>query len=186
MEEHEFEKPAEHGVSGFQIDEVLQSVGIVTNMGNGDAPQVIKKYTKEDGSIDENAIYNELASLIASGSNLVKQFQYLDMTAEGVLTGMASLMGELRQSISEFSKVHDRYVKHQQAMKLEEYRERSKMRLLERKHQMDLEKIKLMKKDGDDDETDKDKSSIVYDRNYLIKAISSKDVPKLPNGEQSK
>lgn len=167
-EDIKFEKRAKHGVGGEQLSEILNSVGLV--VPNDDGEMVVSdQYLNDDGTVNEQAIYAELSALIASGKEIVKSFRFLDASAEGVLAGMSSVLGELRQMISEFAKVHDRYIKLQHSLKIEEFKEASKLRIMERKHQMDLEKIRLMK--GSDEEDSGDKKEI-FDRAKILKLLS--------------
>ena len=177
----DFEKRARHGVGGEQLSEILNSVGLT--VPNDDGELVIsEQYLNDDGTVNEQALYTELSALIASGKEIIKSFRFLDASAEGVLAGMSSVLGELRQMIAEFAKVHDRYIKLQHSLKLEEFKEASKLRLMERKHQMDLEKIRLMK--GADDETSDSKKEI-FDRARILKILSEqKSKRELQNGDE--
>lgn len=167
-EDIEFEKKAKHGVGGEQLSEILNSVGMAIPDDSGELV-VAEQYLNADGTVNEQAIYAELSALIASGKEIVKSFRFLDASAEGVLAGMSSVLGELRQMIAEFAKIHDRYIKLQHSLKIEEFKEASKLRLMERKHQMDLEKIRLVKGSDDEDATAKKE---VFDRAKILKLLS--------------
>lgn len=177
----DFEKRARHGVGGEQLSEILNSVGLTVPNDDGELV-IAEQYLNDDGTVNEQALYTELSALIASGKEIIKSFRFLDASAEGVLAGMSSVLGELRQMIAEFAKIHDRYIKLQHSLKLEEFKEASKLRLMERKHQMDLEKIRLMK--GSDDEASDSKKEI-FDRARILKLLSEqKSKQELQNGNE--
>lgn len=177
----DFEKRARHGVGGEQLSEILNSVGLAVPNDDGELV-IAEQYLNDDGTVNEQALYTELSALIASGKEIIKSFRFLDASAEGVLAGMSSVLGELRQMIAEFAKIHDRYIKLQHSLKLEEFKEASKLRLMERKHQMDLEKIRLMK--GADDEASDSKKEI-FDRARILKLLSEqKSKQELQNGNE--
>lgn len=177
----DFEKRARHGVGGEQLSEILNSVGLTVPNDDGELV-IAEQYLNDDGTVNEQALYTELSALIASGKEIIKSFRFLDASAEGVLAGMSSVLGELRQMIAEFAKIHDRYIKLQHSLKLEEFKEASKLRLMERKHQMDLEKIRLMK--GADDEASDSKKEI-FDRARILKLLSEqKSKQELQNGNE--
>ena len=177
----DFEKRARHGVGGEQLSEILNSVGLTVPNDDGELV-IAEQYLNDDGTVNEQALYTELSALIASGKEIIKSFRFLDASAEGVLAGMSSVLGELRQMIAEFAKIHDRYIKLQHSLKLEEFKEASKLRLMERKHQMDLEKIRLMK--GADDGASDSKKEI-FDRARILKLLSEqKSKQELQNGNE--
>lgn len=177
----DFEKRARHGVGGEQLSEILNSVGLTVPNDDGELV-IAEQYLNDDGTVNEQALYTELSALIASGKEIIKSFRFLDASAEGVLAGMSSVLGELRQMIAEFAKIHDRYIKLQHSLKLEEFKEASKLRLMERKHQMDLEKIRLMK--GADDEASDSKKEI-FDRARILKLLSEqKSKQELQSGNE--
>lgn len=177
----DFEKRARRGVGGEQLSEILNSVGLAVPNDDGELV-IAEQYLNDDGTVNEQALYTELSALIASGKEIIKSFRFLDASAEGVLAGMSSVLGELRQMIAEFAKIHDRYIKLQHSLKLEEFKEASKLRLMERKHQMDLEKIRLMK--GADDEASDSKKEI-FDRARILKLLSEqKSKQELQNGNE--
>lgn len=177
----DFEKRARHGVGGEQLSEILNSVGLTVPNDDGELV-IAEQYLNDDGTVNEQALYTELSALIASGKEIIKSFRFLDASAEGVLAGMSSVLGELRQMIAEFAKIHDRYIKLQHSLKLEEFKEASKLRLMERKHQMDLEKIRLIK--GADDEASDSKKEI-FDRARILKLLSEqKSKQELQNGNE--
>ena len=177
----DFEKRARHGVGGEQLSEILNSVGLTVPNDDGELV-IAEQYLNDDGTVNEQALYTELSALIASGKEIIKSFRFLDASAEGVLAGMSSVLGELRQMIAEFAKIHDRYIRLQHSLKLEEFKEASKLRLMERKHQMDLEKIRLIK--GADDEASDSKKEI-FDRARILKLLSEqKSKQELQNGNE--
>lgn len=177
----DFEKRARHGVGGEQLSEILNSVGLTVPNDDGELV-IAEQYLNDDGTVNEQALYTELSALIASGKEIIKSFRFLDASAEGVLAGMSSVLGELRQMIAEFAKIHDRYIKLQHSLKLEEFKEASKLRLMERKHQMDLEKIRLIK--GADDEASDSKKEI-FDRARILKLLSEqKSKQELQSGNE--
>ena len=177
----DFEKRARHGVGGEQLSEILNSVGLTVPNDDGELV-IAEQYLNDDGTVNEQALYTELSALIASGKEIIKSFRFLDASAEGVLAGMSSVLGELRQMIAEFAKIHDRYIKLQHSLKIEEFKEASKLRLMERKHQMDLEKIRLMK--GADDEASDSKKEI-FDRARILKLLSEqKSKQELQSGNE--
>lgn len=177
----DFEKRARHGVGGEQLSEILNSVGLTVPNDDGELV-IAEQYLNDDGTVNEQALYTELSTLIASGKEIIKSFRFLDASAEGVLAGMSSVLGELRQMIAEFAKIHDRYIRLQHSLKLEEFKEASKLRLMERKHQMDLEKIRLIK--GADDEASDSKKEI-FDRARILKLLSEqKSKQELQNGNE--
>lgn len=177
----DFEKRARHGVGGEQLSEILNSVGLTVPNDDGELV-IAEQYLNDDGTVNEQALYTELSALIASGKEIIKSFRFLDASAEGVLAGMSSVLGELRQMIAEFAKIHDRYIKLQHSLKLEEFKEASKLRLMERKHQMDLEKIRLIK--GADDEAS-DSRKEIFDRARILKLLSEqKSKQELQSGNE--
>ena len=158
----ELENPTGRGPTGSQLEGVLAAAGIVlpdaapapSTPPAGGAPG---SYVNPDGSVNEKAVYDSLAELIAEGNKVVSQLSFVDPNAEGTLSGMASVLAAVRQMIKDFASVHSDYVRHRQRIEMEKVREDSKLRIeqvrqqmklqmMERKHQMDLEKIEAARR----------------------------------------
>lgn len=155
-ESFELDGQTGHGPTGRQLEGVLAQVGVVMPDAPGGAG-VAGEYLNQDGSINEKAVYDALAQLIAEGNKVVASLSYVDPNAEGTLSGMASVLAAVRQMIKDFSSVHSDYVKHRQRIEIEKVKEESKLRIeqmkqqmrlqtMERKHQLDLEKIEAARR----------------------------------------
>lgn len=165
----EHSKPSVRGVGGEQMEQVLLQNGIEPD-GNGavisEQPEQ-REYFNDDGTVNSSVVYKRLANLIVKSENVIDNFTYLDPNAEGVLSGMASVMMSLKQIMSEFTKIHTQDIKHKQALALEHEKEASKKRLLEYKHKLDLEKIRLA--NGVTDEPEQDK--LKYNQTSLVQSV---------------
>lgn len=140
----EFEDPSKKGPTGDQLQEALQEAGVIIP-DNSMREITINNYLKNDGTIDQELIYNELARLISEGNVVVKNLKYVDPNAEGTLSGMASVLSAVRQMIADFVKIHSDYIKHKQKMELEQFKEASRLRLMEKKYELDMKKLKFAK-----------------------------------------
>ena len=169
------ENPRKAGPTGDQLRDVLAESGIVMQTPQG--IEVARKYTREDGTIDEEIVYAELAQLIVEGNAIVRNMRYVDPNVEGTLSGMASVLASVRQMIGDFAKVHADFSKHKRQLEVEKFREGSKMRLLERKHQLDMEKIEAMRKTPQPEEDGIGK--IGYSQTDMVRMIN--EVRSLPD-----
>lgn len=180
-EQYDFDDPSKRGPSGDQLAAALQESGIImSNPNGGDDYCVAKKYTNEDGTINEELVYQELAQLIAEGNAVVKNLRYVDPNAEGALGGMASVLASMRQMLADFIKIHSDFIKHKQKFDIEKFKEDSKMRLLERKHQLDMEKLKFAKTIGNSEEEQTNNGQLSFSQQDLLKLVRDAAKKELP------
>ena len=181
-ESFDFDDSSRRGPTGDQLAGALQEAGvIVASNQSSDDYCVAKKYTNVDGTINEELVYQELAQLIAEGNAVVKNLRYVDPNAEGALGGMASVLASMRQMLADFIKIHSDFIKHKQKLDIEKFKEDSKMRLLERKHQLDMEKLKYAKSISGQEEQDSGSGQLNFSQQDLLKlvreAASNKQLP---------
>ncbi|MFA5543991.1 MAG: hypothetical protein WDA47_09465 [Bacilli bacterium] len=170
MEEiFEYENPARKGVGGDQLESVLAEVGVQV-VGSSPIPVQDTTLTKTDGTVDEQKVYSELAALITSGKSIVNNLSYVDVNAEGALSGIASVLSSMRQMLGDFSKIHQDHLKFKRQVELETMKIEAKEKALERKHEMDLEKIRL-KYGSTEEETEDGKRKLGYSQRDMIKAV---------------
>jgi len=94
---------------------------------------------KESGdSISFNYVYKKIAELIDNGNAALQMLQSIDLdVADPSLIGAASsLMNSIRGCISEFTKIHQQWIRFNQTMKLEEKRFENRMKLIKYRNEV--------------------------------------------------
>jgi len=176
MEEEtfEYENPNKKGAGKEQLEGVLAEIGVSID-DSPESPVVFpsqNNLTRPDGSVDENKVYEELSSLISAGKQIVNNLSYVDINAEGALSGIASVLASVRQMLNDFNKIHQDHLKFIRQKDLEQMKINAKREAMERKHQMDLEKIKLLKGDVADAVDIDGRPKVAYSQQELVKLIS--------------
>ena len=78
-------------------------------------------------------VYKKIGQLIDNGNMTLQLLQSIDpdVTNPATLGATASLMNSIRGCISEFTKIHQQYIKFQNALQLENIRLANRMKMLE-------------------------------------------------------
>lgn len=174
MEEtFEYENPVKGGAGKEQIEGVLAEVGVSID-DSPDSPVTFPtqdNLARADGSIDENKVYEELSSLISAGKQIVNNLSYVDINAEGALSGIASVLASVRQMLNDFNKIHQDHLKFIRQKEIEQMKIDAKFKAMERKHQMDMEKIRLVKGEIETDDSGNN-PKLNYSQQDLVKMIA--------------
>ena len=101
-----------------------------------EADGVVNKETGE--SVSFNYVYKKIAALIDNGNTALEMLQSIDLDVAdpALLNAAGSLINVIRGCISEFTKIHLRWIKFNQAMRMEDKRFENKMKLM--KYRNDL------------------------------------------------
>ena len=132
-----------------ELDKILEDAEIIPQDLNSLMTE--DKYVgvvDEDGEIKINDVYIKLDNLINASEKLIKKFEYEDISGEGVLSGMSSIMTLVRNTATDFLKTHIKEQEFKQKMTLEAIKIQAKQKQLERKHEMDLELVRTKKGNG--------------------------------------
>ena len=89
---------------------------------------------KESGdSVSFNYVYKKIGDLIDNGNASLQILQSVDpdVLDPSVMSAMASLMNSIRGCISEFTKIHQQWIRFNNSMKLENMRFENRKKLLE-------------------------------------------------------
>ena len=99
-------------------------------------PDESKSWSQTNGVLDKNFgasvsfdyVYKKIGQLIDTGNATMQLLQSIDpdVTNPATLGATASLMNSIKGCISEFTKIHQQYIKFQHAMQLEQIRHENK------------------------------------------------------------
>lgn len=103
-------------------------------------PDESKSWAQTNGVVDKSSgasvsfdyVYKKIGQLIDNGNATMQLLQSIDpdVTNPATLGATASLMNSIKGCISEFTKIHQQYIKFQHACRLEEIRQKNKMDLI--------------------------------------------------------
>lgn len=82
--------------------------------------------------VDSKRVYGELENLIGLGKEILKNAKYaieIDPTAEGALTGVASVINAVKDIVKEFTKVHLQNLKFEQQIQIEKLKQKGREKL---------------------------------------------------------
>lgn len=84
-------------------------------------------------AISYSYVYKKIGDLIDTGNASLQVLQSIDpdMTDPSILTATGSLINSIKGCISEFTKIHQQWLRFQQQLKLEDVRLNHKMKLME-------------------------------------------------------
>lgn len=97
----------------------------------GETKNIVNKETGGE-SVSFNYVYKKIADLIDNGNAALQMLQSIDLdVADPSLIGAtSSLMNSIRGCISEFTKIHQQWIRFNQTMKLEDKRLENRMKLI--------------------------------------------------------
>jgi len=102
----------------------------------GETGGVINKETGESISFDY--VYNKICKLIDTGDATLQMIQSIDLDVVDpqILTASATLMNTIRGCITEFTRIHQQWVRFNQTLKLEKIKFEHKKELMKYKHNL--------------------------------------------------
>lgn len=103
----------------------------------GETKDIVNRETG-GGSISFGYVYRKIANLIDNGNAALEMLQSIDLdVADPSLIGAtSSLMNAIRGCISEFTKIHQQWIRFNQTMKLEDKRLENRMKLIKYRNEV--------------------------------------------------
>lgn len=107
-----------------------------TDKSWSDVKNLINKETGD--AVSFSYVYKKIADLIDNGNAALQMLQSIDLdVADPALIGAtSSLMNSIRGCISEFTKIHQQWIRFNQTMKLEDKRLENRMKLIKYKNEI--------------------------------------------------
>ena len=102
----------------------------------GETKNIINK--TDGSSVSFNYVYQKIADLIDNGNAAMQMLQSIDLDVADpqLITSTATLINSIKGCISEFTKIHQQWVRFNQVLKLEQVKFENKKRLM--KYRNDL------------------------------------------------
>ena len=102
----------------------------------GETKNIINK--TDGSSVSFNYVYQKIADLIDNGNAAMQMLQSIDLDVADpqLITSTATLINSIKGCISEFTKIHQQWVRFNQVLKLEQIKFENKKRLM--KYRNDL------------------------------------------------
>lgn len=126
-----------------------------------------KRLPAAELSLDSPAqVYKEYAKLVQSGNELLTAAKYLINTGEPdgeAITAVASVITSVKETLKEFSNLHTSELRHQRQMELENLRHENRLKLLEKKRELENPVI----------DVESNKQTFEYSQEEIIKFLNS-------------
>ena len=121
-----------------ELDNILQDAEVLIPDNLNEISKYEAIVNSESGEVELGEVYKKLDKLIDAGETLIKKFEYQDIEADGVLSGMSSVMTLVRNTANDFIKLHTKELEFKQKVAIEQLKIKARQKQQERKHEMDL------------------------------------------------
>jgi len=131
-----------------ELDNILQDAEVLIPDNLNEISKYIPVVADESGEVELTEVYKKLDKLIDAGEKLINKFEYQDIEADGVLSGMSSVMTLVRNTANDFIKLHTKELEFKQKIALEQLKIKARQQQQERKHEMDLALVEAKRNGG--------------------------------------